>query len=176
LYIEIDSLRDEPLHFRHRYEAAQLAFEFEGAVLDGPVEVEFVLRHKGLELSIDGGVRTSARMKCARCLKEFSRIVDDSYSLFYAPHPDVAGPGAEIELKYDEMDVGFYDGVKFDVDLMASERIAMALPMRALCRDDCGGLCFTCGKDLNEGTCQCAAAQSDSRMSALLEFRRKIDK
>ena len=175
MFVEIDSLKDEPLHVRHTFGPAELAFEHPDAVLSGPVSVEFELRHKGLELSIAGNLKTSVQAKCARCLKEIRHDVQDRFELFYAPQPKVAGPGAEIELKYDEMDVGFYDGVKFDVNLMTVERISMALPMRSLCREDCKGLCFTCGKDLNEGLCQCHSAQSDSRMSALLEFRRKID-
>jgi len=175
LFIEIESLTDEPLQFHHRYAEGELAFEHEEATLSSPVTVDFVLTHKGLELSIDGNVEATVRMKCARCLREFSRDLDEAFRLFYATHPRVSGPGAEIELKYDDMGVGFYDGVRFDVDIMIAERIAMALPMRSLCREDCKGLCFSCGKDLNEGACQCESAPPDSRMSVLLEFRRKME-
>lgn len=175
MFIEIESLKDEPLQFHHRYAEGELAFQHEEAALASPVSVDFVLTHKGPELNIDGSLRATVRMKCARCLKEFSREVTGSFGLFYAPHPKVTGPGAEIELKYDDMDVGFYDGVRFDVDLMVAERIVMALPMRSLCREDCRGLCFKCGKDLNEGSCRCEAAPADTRMSVLLEFRKKMD-
>lgn len=173
MFIEIESLKDEPLEFHHRYAEGGLAFEHEEASLVSPVTVDFVLTHKGSELSIHGSLETAVRMKCARCLKEFSKDLGESFGLLYAPHPKVTGPGAEIELKYDEMDVGFYDGIRFDVDLMIAERIAMALPMRSLCREDCKGLCFSCGKDLNEGPCRCESTPADSRMSVLLEFRKK---
>ena len=37
---------------------------------------------------------------------------------------------------------------------------------RLLCREDCKGLCFRCGKDLNEGPCGCQA-EADPRLAVL---------
>jgi len=80
----------------------------------------------------------------------------------------------EIELKYDDMDVGFYDGVCLDVDLVAVEQIELSLPMRFICREECRGLCYRCGANLNEEACLCAKEETDSRMAALLEFRKRM--
>ena len=53
------------------------------------------------------------------------------------------------------------------------EQIELAMPMKFVCREDCRGLCYKCGADLNEGACLCKNEEIDSRMSALLEFRQK---
>lgn len=35
--------------------------------------------------------------------------------------------------------------------------ILLSLPMIMLCKPDCEGVCFNCGKNLNEGSCSCKA-------------------
>ena len=55
------------------------------------------------------------------------------------------------------------------IDLMAAvERsIASALPMKVLCKEDCKGICPKCGKDLNEGDCDCTESNIDPRFESL---------
>ena len=74
------------------------------------------------------------------------------------------------------MEVAYYDGIALDVDQMILEQIELAMPMKFVCREDCKGLCYKCGADLNEGACLCKGEETDSRLSALLEFRKKADK
>ena len=57
--------------------------------------------------------------------------------------------------------------IRFD---LRGEQWLLDVPGYALCREDCKGLCPTCGADLNEGECECPPA-ADSRWDAL----RKID-
>jgi uncharacterized protein len=44
--------------------------------------------------------------------------------------------------------------------------------MRSLCRPDCRGLCIECGKNLNEGPCDCVVESIDSRLAELKELLR----
>jgi len=44
-----------------------------------------------------------------------------------------------------------------------------------LCREDCKGLCPTCGKNLNAEQCSCANEVHDARWTALKEIRSKLD-
>ena len=43
----------------------------------------------------------------------------------------------------------------------------LALPMKPLCRQDCAGLCPTCGHNLNQGGCGCPPQGPDPRWSGL---------
>ncbi len=49
----------------------------------------------------------------------------------------------------------FYQGENVELAPMLREHIILAAPMKPLCREECAGLCARCGKDLNEGPCQC---------------------
>jgi uncharacterized protein len=173
VFIEIEDLKPEPLHVRHIFPVGEIKFSYEDATLAGPVTADFVLSHKDRDLYVDGTVETAVRFRCSRCMKEFSRSIATKFDLSYLPQPKWTNDGAEIELRYEEMEVAYYDGVAFDVNLMVLEQIELAMPMQFVCSEDCKGLCYKCGADLNEGSCLCKNDVADSRLSILLDFQKK---
>ncbi|HTY61034.1 MAG TPA: DUF177 domain-containing protein [Acidobacteriota bacterium] len=176
MFIEIEDLKKVPLHVQHVFPVGEIRFTHEDAGLTEPVAVDFVLTHEERDLRVDGRVETNIRFRCSRCTKEFSKPFSANFDLTYLPQPKWSNEDAEIELKYDDMQIAYYDGVALDVNLMVLEQIELAMPMNFVCREDCRGLCYKCGADLNEGACLCKNEESDSRMSVLLEFRKKADK
>ena len=175
MFIEIEDLKPEPLHVHHTYAVGDLPFEYQDAVIEEPVTTDFILAHKDRDLRVGGTVETSVRFGCSRCLKPSCRRVASSFDLAYLPQPKSVRAGEEIELRDADMEIGFYDGIRFDVDTMVVEQITLALPMRFVCTDDCKGLCDICGADLNLGPCSCKREEGESRFSVLKEFRKKID-
>lgn len=173
MFIEIEDLKPEPLHIRHVFPLGEIEFSHEDAVLEDLVTADFVLSHKALELHVAGTVETAVRFRCSRCTKEFSQALSTRFDLSYLPQPEWTSEGAEVELRYEDMDVAFYNGIAFDVDQMVLEQIELAIPMKFVCREDCKGLCFQCGADLNEGVCLCKSDTTDSRLSVLLDFQKK---
>lgn len=174
MFIEIEDLKPEPLHVHHVFPAGEIKFSNSDAVLNEPVTADFILNHKGKDLRVTGAVHAVMQLKCSRCAKEVARDLSAEFDLSYLPQPVGADAEGEIELSYEDMEVAFYDGIAFDVNLMVLEQIALAMPMKVVCREDCKGLCFQCGADLNEGTCSCSRESVDARMGALLEFRKKM--
>ncbi|MCL1909850.1 MAG: DUF177 domain-containing protein [Kiritimatiellaeota bacterium] len=60
------------------------------------------------------------------------------------------------------------DGTDFlDLTEEVREAIILAFPGYPVCREDCKGLCMTCGTNLNERTCACHEAGQDNRWAAL---------
>jgi len=175
VFIEIDDLKDEPLHVQHVYPIGALPFDHDDAALGEPVSTDFVLTHEERDLRVGGTVTTAVRYNCARCLKEFVRPLSTRFDLCYLPQPRFKAD-EEIELKYEDMEIGYYDGLRLDVDLMILEQIELSMPMKFVCRESCKGLCHLCGADLNEVSCLCKREDTDPRMSVLLEFRKKMDK
>ena len=173
MFIEIEDLKQESLHVQHVFPIGEIRFSHEDAGLTEPVAVNFLLTHQDRDLRVDGTVETNIRFRCSRCTKEFSKSFVASFDLTYLPQPELSNEGAEIELKYEEMVLAYYDGIALDVNVMILEQIELAMPMNFVCREDCRGLCYKCGADLNEGTCLCKNEEIDPRMSILLESRQK---
>ncbi len=57
--------------------------------------------------------------------------------------------------------------MKLNLEELVYSEVIVNLPMKHLCREDCKGICFKCGKNLNEGKCDCNDKEIDPRLSAL---------
>jgi uncharacterized protein len=55
------------------------------------------------------------------------------------------------------------------------EQVLLSVPLKVVCREDCKGLCPSCGKNRNTDPCSCARPFADPRWSALKEIREKLD-
>lgn len=83
-----------------------------------------------------------------------------------------AESAASFEL--DEIDAEPFDGKTIDLDPVVREQVLLALPVTVVCRDDCKGLCATCGQDLNEGDCGHGKVKEvDSRLAKLKDIKLK---
>jgi uncharacterized protein len=83
---------------------------------------------------------------------------------------------SEGEDASDDPDVYPFDPNAHSLDLRPAVRELWLLsaPEFALCKEDCKGLCATCGTDLNQGACDCAPAAKDSRWDALRSVRSQL--
>ena len=61
-------------------------------------------------------------------------------------------------------------GMQLDLDELVFGEVYMSLPTKHLCKEDCKGICFKCGKNLNEGKCDCPEKEIDPRLAALAEL------
>jgi uncharacterized protein len=69
----------------------------------------------------------------------------------------------------------YLDDERLDLSAWARDAIALALPGKILCREDCAGLCAGCGTDLNAGPCLCAPPEPDDRWAKLADLRERLD-
>ena len=100
--------------------------------------------------------------QCARCLSPVSGVFTLDLEKTVAPR-DLLGDLDEYKL--DEFAI-IEDGF-LDMDEQLLEQLEMEFPMRFLCHEDCKGLCPKCGKNLNEGECDCDHTEIDPRMEPL---------
>jgi uncharacterized protein len=102
---------------------------------------------------------------CFRCL------ADTEVGLRVRGREYQAGRGAEED---EELRTPYVADDKLDVSRWARDAIALALPEKILCREDCAGLCAVCGRDLNVEPHTHEGAASDPRWSALAELRDRL--
>ena len=61
------------------------------------------------------------------------------------------------------------EDMTLDLDELVLSDIVLSLPSKFLCSDDCRGLCAQCGKNLNDGPCDCQKPV-DPRLEALRDL------
>jgi uncharacterized protein len=120
-----------------------------------------------------GELSTRVEMRCARCLDPIERDIETKFDLLYRPlGSNPADDDASISEA--ETEIGFYQGEGILLEDVLREQILLALPVKAVCREDCKGLCPQCGANLNAESCNCAAERSDPRWSALQGIKEKL--
>lgn len=60
--------------------------------------------------------------------------------------------------------------MQLNLDELIYTEVITSLPMKHLCKEDCKGICFKCGKNLNEGKCDCNTKEIDPRLAALADL------
>ena len=97
---------------------------------------------------------------CMRCLEDADRQMKVD-----AREIDQPGGGDDLRSPY-------LDGDQLDVRAWARDALSLALPAQIVCRDECRGLCPTCGANLNEaGPDHAHERAPDSRWAKLGELR-----
>lgn len=157
--------------------ADELGLADTDATLRGPVSISLDLAHADEMISVTGVLEGTVVRQCVRCLKEYEEALafsvhaafarEGKESKFGTRQPKgtdprkarPASPKTETELEQEDEgdDRYFYQGDHIELAPLLREHIILAAPMQPLCRENCAGLCARCGKDLNEGPCQCPA-------------------
>ncbi len=147
------------------------SFKDSAYMLSGPVRARLELTVSKGSLYIEGSVKAHFKAHCDRCLEEFSFNIDAPVSLFFTK---LTGQKGEVELKAPDMDISLLHGDEIDTKDILLGQLALEIPLSALCRADCRGLCPQCGMDLNKKSCGCAeGANVDARLDALKNFKVK---
>lgn len=134
--------------------------------LAGPIEGQIRLHRTNQGIYADGKVVAPVRMQCSRCLKDIETTVRFPMREEFYPIIDV-NTGAPVQMPENELAFPIDAHHELDMRDAIRQNLVVALPMRPLCREDCAGLCPTCGKDLNDGSCECQPEPEDERFGAL---------
>jgi uncharacterized protein len=123
---------------------------------------------------VTGTAHAPVTGECVRCLEPVERELDADYQEMFS-YPDAAtrtarrdeaGDDAEDE----DADTFYLEDDLFDLQPVLRDAVVLALPMQPVCRDDCPGLCATCGVRLADDPDHHHEA-TDIRWAALQEFQ-----
>lgn len=116
----------------------------------------------GLVLELELDVRILG--PCMRCLADAGLDVSVNAREYQATSP---GESDELTTPY------LVEG-KLDLSAWAHDAVALALPDKILCREDCAGLCPVCGKNLNREPHEHEGEQADPRWAALSRLKDRL--
>lgn len=148
--------------------------EFELLAEPAGVEVDLTLYLAEEAVVARGRVSGHFSVVCGRCLGICTITVDEPEATLTFLPPAELGPEEE-ELSAEDLDTAFHDGDTLDLAPMVREQLLLAIPITPLCDEECLGLCPSCGKNLNEGSCQCekSAAETSPWVAALRQIKVK---
>lgn len=134
--------------------------EFVGGMpFQSPVQVKGSLQNRAGIVSIEARASFLYTAPCDRCATEIRREISLSIQ-----HVLVLSLNHE-----DNDDFLLLESKELDLRELALADVLLSFPNKFLCSKTCKGLCMYCGKNLNEGPCDCKKP-IDSRWQALQEL------
>jgi uncharacterized protein len=188
--INVEEIGDEGLELQEPLSRAWLDAALAGDrpqlfTAAGPAKLSARLEkfQGGVLLRAESSPRVSTA--CRRCLRPVELTVPMTFSLSLVPRANLSRrlsdeggersptPDAKARGSFDPNDVDqeTFDGRAIELDPLIREQLLLALPMDALCREDCKGLCPSCGQDLNEKACGCKGESADPRWAKLRSLK-----
>jgi uncharacterized protein len=150
-------------------------YEFEGKASDLEIYEPYIGNYKSNvaltkfdnQIILDSETGITASLVCDRCAKEFHSVIKSNYRMIYLFRANYDGSEKE-DIVYLQP-----DNDKIDLDKDIRDYAILGVPMKKLCSDDCKGLCPKCGKNLNEGSCNCSEEIIDPRWEPLEKLKSK---
>jgi len=168
--LDLSQIRTAHEHYEKVYEPEAIPADRDSFRLVAPAALAFDIFKDKRHFRLVGSVRTTLELSCSRCVEPFLWPVDSGFDLRYQPRAENAGEG-EREIEEDDLSTAFYENDEIDLGQLMREQFYLSVPMKPLCREDCRGLCSTCGTNLNGGACTCTRDWEDPRLAALKALR-----
>jgi uncharacterized protein len=121
------------------------------------------------QIILDSETKINAILNCDRCNVEYNSLITSKYRMIYLfkqLEDENNDERTDILVIHPETD-------KIELDEDIRDYSILAIPMKKLCSEDCKGLCPRCGKNLNEGPCDCKEEKTDPRWEPLQELKLK---
>ncbi len=110
---------------------------------------------------------------CARCLEAVPQHLQRDFDLIYRPLGSDRRAD-EVSISEAETEIGYYQGEGMELADSLREQVLLAAPVKVVCQEACKGICPQCGKNLNEGSCNCAPVMTDPRWDALKDLKKNL--
>ena len=134
--IIINQVPAEGLFLKQEISPAQLDLDTALIKLRSPVKLAARISRITNVLTVDLSINAVIFADCSRCLSEFDWVFSKDIQLSFA-----------------------LDNSDIFIDLTPNirEEIILDYPIKPLCSLSCKGLCLKCGKNKNEGGCNCGS-------------------
>jgi uncharacterized protein len=157
LRVNLSALADGPIPTDVAVPADASIFDELSGSLEEPLRVKGRLSETGADQYYwQGTLETRVSERCRRCLTPVSVPVSVRVEALFSDEPDDDPASYPLPAAGEELDLAG----------MVREELLLAIPAYVVCRDECRGICATCGRDLNSGDCTCEP-EPDPRWAAL---------
>ena len=129
-----------------------------------PVNAEGIIRNTAGVMMMTGSIRTCLHGICDRCTGECTRDVEMPINVVLVT--ELADEDNEDEWVFP------LEGDSADLEDIIRTVFVLNMDSKLLCEEDCKGLCHRCGKNLNDGPCNCQK-ELDPRFAALKQLLEK---
>lgn len=134
--INITQVPQEGLYLKEEIDPAKLDLETDLIKFHSPLKIKVQVTRITNALTVKLNIGAVLSASCARCLDDFEWEFSKDANLTFP-------------LESSDIFIDLNDAIR--------EEVILDYPIKPLCRQDCRGLCVKCGKNKNEGGCNCGS-------------------
>lgn len=168
--INVSQLLKSPVGTTREYnfdpgERLRLDAEIVAVIDDGHVRLDRV----NTGILARGQTTALVNLLCARCLEPVDIATHVEFAEQFAPSIDMS-TGKPLPPPDDELTFLISQNHMLDLNEALRQNLLAALPIQAVCKPDCAGLCPKCGTNRNVGACDCIVDDANHPFAALAEL------
>lgn len=126
--------QDREVTLSDSLETQELDLELSGIRLVSPIQITAKVIKINDTVDVKINLKSDILTQCSCCLTETEQAIDKNFRADYS--------------------IGKNDTF-IDITEDIRQEIMLDYPLKPLCKSSCKGLCVKCGKNLNEGPCDC---------------------
>lgn len=140
---------------------ADINFGGEQLALVAPIQVNLLLNRVEVnDYLMQGNVETALTMQCSRCMDDVTKTITIDFTKQF-----------KLDKREEDEDTAEYlNGSVLDLAKLVLDEVYMNVPMKVLCKEDCNGICKTCGANKNHEDCHCEDDNIDPRLAGLKDL------
>ena len=166
MQINVSQQLKAPVGSRRSYEVSGI---IDIAGDNSMVQGEVGLTRTDRGILVKATLHTEVKVSCSRCLGLFGCPLALNIEEEYFPTVDVVS-GVSLPLPDEPTCLAIDERHILDLTEAIRQYGLLAMPMKPLCREDCAGLCPSCGHNLNQGPCSCLPQATESDLSELTKL------
>lgn len=163
-------LKQSGLYRRFHYEGD---LDLAEADLDGGVEIDLKLTNVSSRILVEGVVKTSIILECARCLESFDWPVEIEIQEQFLP---AKSPELEDrDLGWDNLSLFAFSEDRIELYEVLRQNILASIPAKPLCDEECPGLDWNNEDEDSEEESVNENTVTDPRLLPLLGIKRRSE-
>ena len=176
LTVDLAALEGDRLELEGALEPSDIDLSADQIRQVGIVRWSGFVDRSGAHVRFAGWLQGQFELVCVRCLQPVEEILNRKFDLFFRERDSlVFDENEEIELEEADTSTAFIVGTELALADIFREQILLAGPMKPVCRNECKGLCSTCGTNLNDASCGCPKEKINSPFEQLLELKKQLE-
>lgn len=166
MIIKISNLEDGSHEFTYNEPVKKIGL---GEPFCGNFLLNLELQKSSSQIVLNSELCLKAKFECDRCDEEFETEINTDFQIIYLFGTE---PEDTESININYLD---YDAEKIDIRQELLDYAMISVPMRKLCSEDCKGLCYKCGTNLNLNSCECKNDEVDPRWLPLMDLKNKLN-
>ena len=171
MILDLSQLEDDRVEASFRIPPESPVLEAFGGEVREPIDLEVSARRaSGGTYVVEAVLAGAVTRPCRRCLVPVEQRFEDRFRIVY----QVAD--REQDTGDDDVILVAPGTLRIDLTEPVRDRLFLENDPYPLCRPECAGFCSVCGRNLNEGPCDCQPEPGESRWAALEAIREHVGK